>query len=232
MQRHLQLEMVKRSCAIPSCRSLMTLTVDVPLDSDIRERPCMVVSADDRSFYDGASWQRTFRRRFPENYGIQFRCMELRKFTSLTAGLDEMKEDLASEMNVVLISKGPLISWLALYYLESLPLSGLVMVDPVEITQTSACDLKSVYRHDAIQQQLLDRIRLGAEDRPLLLEPGVLPIMVLSTRLDCIHDSFRIAARHSDPDGPFGPVTVTEVEGKSDSEVASIINLWIDEKVL
>lgn len=211
----------------------MTESTDVSDFSGVLERPCMLVLTEDHLFYESdPSWQTSFGQRFPRDYGIQFSKMDLQNFTSLAAGLVEMEQDLGTEMNVVLVTKGPLVSWLAPYYLESLPLSGLVMVDPIELTRDSARDLKTLYPPDATEQEVLDRICRGEDSRPLLLEPGVLPMLVLSTRVDFVHDASQVAARHSDPDGSFGRYTVKEIDGTDEDEIADLIHWWIDDNVL
>jgi hypothetical protein len=193
----------------------------------------MLVLTEDHTFYESdPSWQTCFGLSFPRDYGIHFSKMDLQNFTSLEAGLVEMEQDLGSEMNVVLVTKGPLVSWLAPYYLESLPLSGLVMVDPIELTRESARDLKRLYPPDASEHEVLDRICRGDDSRPLLLEPGVLPILVLSTRVDFVHDAIQVATRHSDPDSSFGRYTVKEVDGTDEDEIANLIHRWIDDSVL
>lgn len=232
VHRRLQHQIRSRTWPIRRSRDVMTESIEAPFDCHVRERPCMVVLTEDLGFYSGNSWQSCFGRMFPKDYGIQFCNMQLKSMTSLETGLAEMEQDLASQMNVVLVTKGPLVSWLAQYYLESLPLSGLVMVDPIEMTHNNAADLKLLYSLDATEQQLLDSISCSHDDRPLLLEPGVLPMLVLSTRVDFVHDASRIATRHSDPTGEFGKLVVTEVEAANDSEVTDLIHCWIDDKVL
>lgn len=232
MHRRLQHPIRNRTWPCRQSRDVMTESIEAPLDCQVRERPCMVVLTEDLGFYNGTSWRSCFGRLFPKHYGIQFCYMQLKGLTLLKTGLAQMEQDLASQMNVVLVAKGPLVSWLAQYYLESLPLSGLVMVDPIEITHNTAAGLKLFYPPNATEQQLLDSICCGHNDRPLLLEPGILPMLVLSTRKDFVHNASWIASRHSDPAGEFGKFEVTEVEGASNNEVTNLIHCWIDEKVL
>mmetsp|Transcript_9633 Transcript_9633/g.28865 ORF Transcript_9633/g.28865 Transcript_9633/m.28865 type:complete len:334 (+) Transcript_9633:77-1078(+) len=107
-------------------------------------------------------------------------------------GLHEMTSDLHQVQmmggHVVLIANGPWSSWMAQWYLESHALAGLVMINPLVV---------DVADHEQQQHQTQFEL-LGHNDlpnawellfgnvphtqpRPLLLEPGAVPMMVVKT---------------------------------------------------
>jgi uncharacterized membrane protein len=63
--------------------------------------------------------------------------------------LSKMKEDLRTYQTTIqsnptiLITRGPVLSWMAQFYLESLPLAGLVMIDPIPFTTRESYQLYS-----------------------------------------------------------------------------------------
>lgn len=207
----------------------MTESIEPPLASTIPEKPYTLVLVEDEGLYD-TSWQSSLRESLPQNYGIQY-CSQSLNLSSLDSALDEMGEDFATMPSVVLLARGPLVSWVAQYYLESLPLTGLIMVDPMMMDSSpeSIEEVKGLYRTKN-DLHLFDQIRSGAESRPLKLEAGVVPMLVWKTSTSRVLQASAdlTAERHSDETGPFGEVQVdmVAVDGHSCPE---LISNWIDE---
>jgi hypothetical protein len=200
--------------------------------STVPEKPYTVVLLEDQGLYE-TSWQSSLRESLPTKYGIHYCHQSLTALSSLDAALDEMSDDFATMPSVVLLARGPLASWMAQYYLESLPLAGLIMVDPISLESSSPVllrELKSRYSVDEATQELglLDRIQSGAETRPLKLDAGVVPMLVLTSSSNELQESARMTAeRHSDIDGPFGEVLLESVDDEED--LSERICDWIDE---
>ena len=120
--------------------------------------------------------------------------------------VEEMKTDLSRSRfhDAVLVARGPLASWTALLYLESLPLTGLVCVDPIPFDDAPAKEeeeeeeeeearagggatttttstrrwLRDMSLSDPIVSQLLHEI-LSDDARKLKLEPNAVPMLIL-----------------------------------------------------
>jgi len=143
-----------------------------------------------------------------------------------------MSEDLMQHPSIVLVARGPLVSWVAQFYLESLPLSGLVMVDP--FVEPSTEIMKEIRRQYRIENTctsdvgLLTQIESGFETRQLKLEPGVVPMLVLmSQKNEHMRRASKLTAeRHHDPNGSFGVQS-------DDIDVNPIaqIQTWIENEV-
>lgn len=158
--------------------------------------------------------------RLPLEDGIHV-CRQSLPMTSLEEALAEMRDDLAVMPSVVLMTRGPLVSMVAQYYLESVPLSGLIMVDPI-VDLTALAGVEELSNTKLLLEQI--------EARPLKLEPGVVPTLILSSKSQLQDASKQAAQRHSDPDGPFGDIQFVVLD---DNEVPlNLINNWIDDVVL
>jgi hypothetical protein len=99
--------------------------------------------------------------------------------------------------DVVLVSRGPISSLCAQYYLESCPLLGLVMIDPIPLDHTteendvdeSTYDIDDFNSIPTVMKNWIDfwdhQIQYGnsrVATRPLLLESnGAVPILVMTT---------------------------------------------------
>jgi hypothetical protein len=161
--------------------------------------------------------------------------------------------------DVVLVSRGPITSLCAQYYLESYPLLGLVMVDPICLPRngppsnlTSARseveEAARIFWNDFwFKQQKQQRL----ETRLLLLEPnGAVPILVISTKVPSSgreHDassgssskgwrfeaSKQVAEWHSnvdlDVDVPFIDLSCEVREGSSQDIEAEAVLLILNE---
>lgn len=213
----------------------MMESIETPPESSVPERPCEVVLAQDDSLYQ-TCWKESFSEILPHERGLHF-CSVSVDCKSLQEGLDMLELDFSALPNVVLIARGPLVSLVAQYYLESLPLAGLVMVDPILLDHIDAVrKLESILRQQSTQHEFVEGILSGMEARPLKLEPGAVPVLVFrsmegSIFKDAAND---VALRHSDPDGAFGEVPVHDITSTDQDALVAMdmITEWIDASVL
>lgn len=211
-------------------RSIVTESIEPPIESSVPEKPCTLVLLEDQGLYD-SSWNSWLSRRLPNEHGLHY-CYQTINLSTLDAALSEITTDLATMPCVVLLSRGPVVSWVAQYYLESLSLAGLIMVDPVfEPSPELLTQLRNLYSDESMQEHnLLNRIQCGEESRPLKLEAGVIPMLVLSS-IDLIQDFAQATAhRHSKLDSPFGKVPTVSVPSTEDP--SELINNWVEQVVI
>jgi hypothetical protein len=187
---------------------------------------------EDKGLYN-QSWT-SLLQRLPKDYGIHF-CCEKITLTSLKDALSDMQNDLRSFPSIVLVSRGPLVSLVAQYYLESLPLSGLIMVDPI----TDGCletveELIPLFAANGEKEEVsfLERISSGAEERPLKLERGVVPMLVVMTTESLQEASQKTLERHNDPDSLFGEVKLISLRQSDNDSLPELISNWIEDAVL
>ena len=119
----------------------------------------------------------------------------------------ELANDLSTHADVVLVARGPLPCLVAQFYLESLPLSGLILIDPLIVPRrdgtgdderslqssaqifmeiASKADCFDLHNETSCKNgeeaNFLDKMQRNSEfDRPLKLEAGVIPVKVLYT---------------------------------------------------
>ena len=206
-----------------------------------------------------SSWAETFRSRIPRDYGMSFASIFLQMRSDSTTErtatiLDALEALKASSLpnmaDALLVARGPLSALCAQYYLESFPLKGLIMIDPVLLEGDNSSDetalfsfvANQVYPNDA---DSLDRFR----SERLLVEPNAVPMMVVRTISEEIGlvdwraawrlSSQHVADRHGDNEGPYGIVPVVDMvessttDYKDDDMFATLlledINRWVDE---
>lgn len=207
----------------------MTESIEPPPSSSIPERPCTVVLTQDDSLYEN-SWRELFSQVLPHKRGLHYCNLSL-DARSLHEGLDLLEKDLVSLPNIVLITRGPIVSLVAQYYLESLPLAGLVMVDPILYPFP-----KLKFKRGSMQDAFMKGVLAGKETRPLKLEPGIVPMLVFRSMVDPIFEKAAeaVALRHSDPDGAFGKVPVHDISVTDEAAlmVIDVVSDWIDDRVL
>lgn len=227
----------ERGAVAFSRRTILSKSVEPPPASEVSERPCEVVLAQD-PLYD-TCWQEPFAKILPHECGLHF-CSVSLDCKNLQDGLDMLEQDLATLPNVVMIARGPLVSLIAQYYLESLPLAGLVLVDPVLINHKDVLQkLETRLGQASIQHEFVESLLSdGNATRPLKLEPGVVPMLVFQSLQDeCFRKASNdVALRHGDPEGIFGPIPLHDVSS-SDRETEAlaaidVITEWIDDSVL
>ena len=197
------------------------------------------------------SWHATFNTLIPEANGISYaRWSWSEKSQTFDAALAEMKSDLERVQQPILVARGPWMSWMAQFYLESLPLAALIMVDPLRFDSVRGDDICRFYEDLYVQrynssftgmEQPLPKYQLFQEyanhwDHWMLkLEPGVIPTLVLSTQQsDSVwsrhaHDT---TARHSSTVSPHGNVPVVPINASQIASCTKVICNWIKEDVL
>lgn len=199
-----------------ACRRIVTLSQE-PWIVDksgnlIRERAYSVLLMEDSLPYllnhyantVASSWSQVFRDFFPPR-GVPFKYSSLSnisatddKETLISQVMSELIHDIVQEegsmpSSTVLVTRGPILSLVAQYYLESWPLAGLVMIDPLllpppHLTSTASQLLEHITKSQcpidttqvcylALLQQLSD----GRYSRKLQLEPGSVPMCVWSS---------------------------------------------------
>jgi hypothetical protein len=211
-------------------RSIVTESIEPPIASVVPEKPCTLVLLEDQGLYQ-SSWNSWLSRSLPNEHGLHY-CYQTITLSSLEAALSEITTDLATMPSVVLLARGPVVSWVAQYYLESLSLAGLILVDPMfEPSSELLKELKNLYSDASVQEHnMLNRIQSGQESRPLKLEPGVIPMLILSS-IDLLKDfSQAFARRHSRPENPFGEVRTVSLPSMEDPSV--LINNWVEQVVI
>uniref|UniRef100_A0A7S2E9Y4 Uncharacterized protein n=1 Tax=Ditylum brightwellii TaxID=49249 RepID=A0A7S2E9Y4_9STRA len=189
-----------------------------------------------------------------------------------------MERELAADIGAmppgtVLIAVGPVPCLVAQYYLESLPLSGLILVDPVilpplpgENTVAAAESAKEVLDilfqsnkkdnhpllHNLSECEVIERTIVedlaktcSSWDRPLRLEPGSVPMLILSSSRRETNKSDDSHVKHDTiiQAGAQGTASIHSIYdeedmqvkrigiGTGDDDVLGIIFEFIDESV-
>ena len=222
-----------RFLQVSAHRSLMTAAVEPP--PDVSESPISLVLAEDEGFY-ASSWHDTFLDTVPQKHGIPYSQFSLSPDTvNFDAALQEMKSDLSKEgSSSVLVTRGPWMSWMASFYLESLPLVGLVMVDPMQLDDMNGVNqfelqYEKLGLKDSLQYKLYQEYAENWDHWALKLEPGSVPMLVMYTNVRpgykrCAENS---ALRH-------GEVPVLKMPSTSRSHVDDCIQevaTWIQDSV-
>jgi hypothetical protein len=208
------------------------MTHEPPPSSPVPERPCAVILAEDLSLYS-KSWHDEFLGELPQHRGLEYGYLGMNG-TTLDERLDNLKQELAFIPSVVFVSRGPLVSWTALYYLESLPLAGLIMIDPIAYDELDEVmeQEKNIQgeKHVTLRSAEIDSLN---ETRPLKLEPGPVPMLVIQSLEDHLYEVMarRVASRHGgETSSIFGEVQVMAIDTSGDA-IDRICN-WIDDSVL
>ena len=206
--------------------TIVTTSTEPPiiLGNGYMERPGVLALLESTMYRN--SWSDAFNSLYP-NRGIHTMSIDLLSCISSTTSLaesfyrihNELATDLSPHAEVVLVARGPLPSLIAQYYLESLPLTGLVMVDPLLIPRrddgsshehgsTLQKSAQSLLQHlskancfqeantNSTETQLLDNLQHDdtSFDRPLKLEPGCVPVKVMYTADATYGEEFRQCA--------------------------------------
>ena len=225
----------------PYRRSHMTESVDPP--ANVTERPGTLILAEDSNLgmlvdfnsnsnnnnlpTRSLSWYSLFTQQFPVRYGIPVAKWALSASSlSFDDALNEMKTDFRSSSlsQPILVARGPWVCWLAQFYLESLPLAALVLVDPLPFgTNTEACRMYENLHQSHVsatantaaastntaasddnnqthplEYRLFQDYVQHSEHWTLRLEPAAVPTLVLSTLPSWYTYAVDTAARHSD----------------------------------
>ena len=216
-------------------RSMLTHIEEPALNNLVPERPCTIVLAEEEEGFYSNSWN-SWRTNLVQEHGFSFAQLQLVTASDFDSALRELSSDLSSlnASNCVFISRGPILSWLAQFYLESLPLAGLVMVDPLLLDDTESVKvlerhysehtvkpLASLVFHDYIEHYAHWTMKL---------EPGSVPMMIVTTQNDdevYVKGAINTKRRH---DGGYLPVTL--VQDSSEQQLQSHIINWINDEVL
>lgn len=227
-------------------RTILTPTVEPPVN--VVERPFALVLSEDPGFYpQNSSWRKCFQQEFPQRHGISYATHQFSGMVnSFDAAVSELKMDLASgdQPPPVLVARGPWISWVAQFYLESLPLAGLIMVDPLPLDDTKGIDqFQSYFRERGLDQTREYRMFQEFQEHwghwMLQLEAGSVPMGVFYTvnRPGFQRCAESTAYRHSLSDGPFGAVCAEQIPLMNSpeehaQEAMEYFHEWLDEHVL
>lgn len=225
-------------------RGILTEIQEPPLHSNVPEKPCTLILAQDDGMYTNesrASWSAQLSDSLVNSHGIAFAEWTLPvKDNSMDAALQEMRRDLAPIPSPVWIARGPLMSWMAQFYLESLALSGLVLVDPLPLDQDDGVrTLEAAFlnsfaaaREEESRSSILFQEYANHWDHwSLKLEAGAVPMMVVSTEEEWKWAADKAVERHSTIESP---VAVLHCYGDIATEkiLLSEISAWIEEEVL
>ena len=115
-------------------RGIASAITEPPLDTNVIEKPFTLLLMEDRFIYKD-TWKSAFEKCIPRDYGMSFASLTVPEESTFDDMVEELKSDLFPIHDAVLISRGPISSWCAQFYLESRPLKGLVMVDPIPFDQ-------------------------------------------------------------------------------------------------
>jgi hypothetical protein len=231
-----------------SRRTLLTQAVEPCPSSGIPERPCTVILAEHTDMYGGNSWHSVFQRRFPADFGVTYRHWSADPARTLTVddALNQLMQDLSGIPDAVLVARGPWMSWLSQFFLESLPVKGLVMVDPMPLDDKRGIELfQALYREanltESLEYRLFQDFLMHWDHWTLKLEPGSVPMIVLVSQSGTELRSFAegTARRHSVVDcGVESTVPVVDLvthnqvyDGRADEAVVAVSD-WIEYRVL
>jgi hypothetical protein len=181
-----------------------------------------------------SSWSSTFQLKVPIEYGMSFASISFQEQSDKFSGthnpltisecVNTLKtSDLPKLADAVLVTRGWFSSLCALYYLESYPLRGLIMVNPLSFHLD---DVDNV-QHPSFPQYILHENWHRFENcNELLLEPNAVPMMVVSTipTTPWIRAAHNVADRHSDEDGPYGIVPVIDLNHLDEREIKRFDN--------
>ncbi|KAG7366250.1 hypothetical protein IV203_028920 [Nitzschia inconspicua] len=247
-----------------------------PLDCQVIEKPCTILLMEDQDTrsYDNtntlmttSSWRQTFQSKLPYECGISFASLSFPGQSDNESLIDDWSKLKISDcvttmkssnlpLDTVLVTRGWFSSTCALYYLESLSLQGLIMIDPISFHSTNVENNSP--DDNVLQQYILREHSIRFEDlNELKLEPNAVPMLVVSTipLPSWLQAAQTMADCHSDPDGPYGIVPVVDfnflhgdtsqrwnfaretvgdavgIDAQADSMV-QLIDQWIEEEVL
>mmetsp|Transcript_15468 Transcript_15468/g.42755 ORF Transcript_15468/g.42755 Transcript_15468/m.42755 type:complete len:259 (-) Transcript_15468:34-810(-) len=217
--------------------------VDVPPECEAPERPVTLILAEDAGVYKN-SWHPTMEQALPQQNGIPYSNFHL----SATAqtfddALREMKKDVGSVMDAVLVTRGPFASWMAQFYLEDLPLKGLVMVDPMQLDDQNGVNQFQLHYEklgltSSQQYKLYQDYSEHWDHWTLQLEPGAVPMMILYTtdRPAFKRCAENTALRHrvgDDEDEDSLPIVkLPATKSNHEKEVIKTIVSWVTQRVL
>ncbi|CAJ1924950.1 unnamed protein product [Cylindrotheca closterium] len=207
-------------------RGIVTSTTEPPLNSDVPEKPFSLVLLEDPNLYQD-SWESTFYKTVPQQYGMTFISISSEKSLSLAERVDSLKADVGQIPDGVLVARGPQSSWVAQLYLESLFLRGLVMVDPIAFDQPKAIVQDNLNALGKALDEDWHKFMMDAQERRLKLEPNSVPMLVMNSQKPILDASRKVADRHSDQSGPYGDIPIVEID-ENQQDIVKTIDDWVD----
>eukprot|EP00956_Cyclotella_meneghiniana_P003918 scaffold4717_cov66-Cyclotella_meneghiniana.AAC.9 len=116
-------------------RGLVTSSAPPPLEEALIERPETIVLIESSLYKQ--QWKDPFTNFCPQQ-GLHFASIDISPSNDDDLTIESMEHTLSTDISsisepayTILIARGPIQSLVAQYYLESLPLAGLVLVDPL-----------------------------------------------------------------------------------------------------
>lgn len=245
-------------------RSLLTLPITTPpLESSIPEKIYTIILTEDRGLYP-ASWHEQLSTKLPTEHGISYTNFSLTTETDTESdadatassvslfhqGLQEMKQELSADnlrtTGGILVARGPWMCWMAQFYLESLSLAGLVLVDPLPLEDRNSLNQMDLLydkrgMQDSLEYKMYKNYVQHYKDNwgatALQLEPGSVPMLVLQSFNRPAFDkaAIKTADRHENLKGPFGKVLRYKLYEKGDDpatkDIPAILTSWINHHV-
>ena len=221
-------------------RGILTEIQEPPPVSDVLERPCTLFLAQDDGIYTQASrlsWTNHFADSFVNSHGISFADWSLaNSTTNMESALQEMSNDLALVQSPIWVARGPWASWMAQFYLESLPLSGLVLIDPLPLEDQKAVQIlercfKEESTKDCQSSKLFQEYCSHWDHWALRLEPGAVPMMVVSTKPEWGVYAEATVQRHATVERKI-PLFHCSGDDTEKEKLVCEISTWIDTDVL
>jgi hypothetical protein len=170
--------------------------------------------------------------------------MDPTKTENVDDALDQLLRDFADVPDAVLVARGPWMSWLSQFFLESLPLKGLVMIDALPLDdQQGIHRFQAVYKSRLLEESLEYKLFQDYANNwghwTLRLEPGSVPMLVLYSFAQSGFEAFAMstAQRHTRRDDEVaGEIPVVALlkgdSGQLVDEAVSVVSEWILERVL
>lgn len=133
------------------------------------------------------------------------------------------------------------MSWLAQFYLESLPLAGLVMIDPMPLDMqhfVNQFELQYTNHKDSPEYRMFQDFAQHWDHWSLKLEPGAVPMLIAITKPRSVWEKAAKATAARQEGGRFGPVPICKLIQKKQNEDFYLENVvdefadWIQERVL
>lgn len=222
-----------------SRRWKLTSILEPPLDCEVLEKPCTLILLEDKWLYS-KSWNKTFEIDIPRQHGMSYASLTVDSQQNFDSMINELQEDLSPIPDAVLVTRGPVASWAACHYLESLPLLGLVMIDALQWDHSDnnsklLKELQDIVKNNSSEtsnavDEMVDLSMVEQlTSRQLKLEPNAVSMMVLqSIDHPLLKEGCKqVADRHSDIDGPFGQVVTTQVLEDDPDGIMTLIDDWL-----
>jgi pimeloyl-ACP methyl ester carboxylesterase len=181
----------RASCCLHHLRSIVTSSIEPSLDARM-ERPETIVLIESSLYSSNSnnsnSWKEAFESFYPKR-GLHFSSIDIFRShrpslidassTQIIPSVKSLEHTLASDLSylatsigigaahTVLIARGPIQCLIAQYFLESLPLAGLVLVDPLVLPNDGRVKKQSATFPDGSAATVVDK-RWGSSLKDLI----------------------------------------------------------------